>query len=91
MRTMRQIENEALAQAKARAEELCGESPVYFGITKNEIIAFQVNLRFGEKCVEMHKLLVEVEKFLNNPFNGPDGGWDQDTARKDLRKKIGEL
>ncbi len=64
MRTLRQLDNEVMKLAKNRAEELCGESDNYFGVSKNEIIALQASLRFGDKYREMHAILKDVEKFL---------------------------
>lgn len=64
MRTMRQIENEAITKAKARAAELCGQEDNYFGITRNEIIAMQTNARLGEKFWEMFALLRDAEAYL---------------------------
>jgi hypothetical protein len=64
MRTLRELDNAALAKAKTRAKELCGEDTNYFGITFNEIVAMQVNSHFGDKYREMHALLRDVEVYL---------------------------
>ncbi len=88
MRTLRQLDNEAMDKAKARARELCGTENNYFGITENEIIAMQANAHFGDKYREMFHLLEEVEKFLNSKWEGPTGGWDEANAKDALKKKI---
>lgn len=82
---MRDLENEALTKAKARAEELCGTEMNYFGITKNEIIAVQSNLRFGEKYVEMYSILKVLDEYLK--LSSTDGA----AERQSLRNKLKEM
>ena len=89
MKTLRQLDNEAMELAKARATELCGEEDNYFGITKNEIVAMQANARFGDKYREMYGILKVLEEYLK--FGSSDGQQERQPLRKKLKEMLEAL
>lgn len=87
MRTLKEIDEDVNRQALARATELVntGMSPV---LDFDDIWLLQLNARFDDKYREMHAALQAVEEFLNRKFNGPDGGWDEASAKDNLKKLL---
>ena len=85
MRTLRELDDEAMKLAKAKADELCGEDDNYLGITKNEVIAMQANARFAEKYREMYAILQVLDEYLQY------GSLDGKVERQPLSKKLKEM
>lgn len=89
MKTLRELDNAALAKAKARAAELCGDSSDYFGISENEIIAVQADFQFGEKYRQMYAILQVLEEYLK--FDSLDGKMERQPLRKKLKEMLEAL